>query len=89
VADNKTVIRMREKAYDLKIVEPGQPLRSCPFCDSKEVELEQHNDTELDRLTYCAVCLSCAAIGPWDKTKSGAIRGWNGYGHESRSPTKE
>ena len=80
MADAKKVARRRE--YDLRIIEPDKSLRACPFCGHPKADLQEHTDILTGRETYCVVCWGCAAIGPWDKTASGAIRGWNGYGQE-------
>jgi Lar family restriction alleviation protein len=57
--------------------------KGCPFCGGN-AELETTPQwpgataSDAEGTAYALRCLSCAALGPWRKTQTGAYSAWNG-----------
>lgn len=49
---------------------------TCPFCGDHRVVLRHVYEPERVRDTFAASCCSCAAQGPWKRTRDGALSGW-------------
>lgn len=49
-----------------------EELKSCPFCDSEEVEMLEYTNT-----AFVICCLKCYTTGPQGTTKEEAIEKWN------------
>lgn len=49
-------------------------LRPCPFCGGS-AQIEGSKPGE--KAQFWAICLGCAATGPWRKTEEGARDAWN------------
>lgn len=60
----------RAEGTDVELLE-GQA--TCPFCGDTRVRLEVFAETN----QFSCRCLSCAAEGPWGKSRASAIGWWN------------
>ena len=61
-------------------------LLPCPFCHGQLVSIDKVLRTgyadcvdDPDAYAWTVWCFSCAAVGPWGKSQSSAIRGWNRF----------
>lgn len=53
----------------------SEEIKPCPFDGGIGIMSDVY-DGYPDK-QYFIVCVSCAAEGPWEKTRAGALRGWN------------
>jgi Lar family restriction alleviation protein len=63
-----------------------EAVKPCPFCGGKIVSLGNdlrggHKEGDPDPRAYFYSCDSCAAVGGWAKTETGALRNWNTRHH--------
>lgn len=65
-----SVIKEKVKGYGSEKTD-REPLRSCPFCGSTDIGVDEHDET----MRQCR-CQGCGACGPKGNLKQ-AIDGWN------------
>lgn len=54
-------------------------LRECPFCNSREIQVEHFNSDD-----YHVKCERCGAQGPTASTWAGAEKRWNDRGSSDK-----
>jgi hypothetical protein len=55
----------------------SEEIKPCPFDGGDAYVNEVVNELFVDEDRYWVVCNTCACEGPWSRTRSGALRGWN------------
>ena len=71
---NRTEKENANSGYPL-LADVGERLLPCPFCGgSAYIKNMPHDEIDTE---YWVICQSCAAEGPWSKSKNAAKTLWN------------
>lgn len=62
---------------------PKPELKPCPFCGDTLAWIA--TDACITGTQHYGYCPSCGCVGPWQKTKAGAVRMWNTRAKEKRN----